>query len=205
MSEEQQPMEIVPTTSAQHIPFENLPQICTIEQSRNALEQLRTAINPEIIVATNPITNQQIQFQASGVQRIRGSESQNSNRGRDGFDDFYCSHHPVCILRNQDDEEFPDDEEWYYCFLDRFTGPQMARYDRGHDQHWQEFLERIQGFTLMSFEQWRDITTRIEGRGAADGCTVYTEEEVESFETFVQAHLRRLERNQQYETELFNS
>lgn len=209
MSEEQQPMEIASTGIVQLTDTNLQLTAANVQQMRDALRQFQQMVNPEIIVARNPLTNAQIQFQASNVQRIAGSEHQH-NRDRAGHENFHRSHYAVCLLRNQNDEIKPDAEAWYYDFLDQNNqdnqdGDLIARYDRGHDQHWQDFLARIEGFTLMSFEDWKENTTRIEGRGAANGCTVYTNEEVQTFETFVQAHCRRLERNHQYELQMVNS
>jgi hypothetical protein len=66
------------------------------------------------------------------------------------------SFHPVCLFQ---DGTF-DHEDWFYRFLDNYNGPLVARYDLFAEN--QEFTSRIADVVLMSFEQWKQHTTRSE-------------------------------------------
>lgn len=145
--------------------------------------------NVETISYTHPLTNELEEFH-SPVQHIQ--HVQNLTSG-DQIIHSYRSHHPVCTMINARTGNHPDDEDWYYRFLDKYNGPIVARYDRSHDGYFTAFQYRITGVVLMSFEDWKQHTLRIEGRSTSDN-ECYTLEEVSTFETFVQAHLRRLER-----------
>ena len=90
------------------------------------------------ITCTHPITRQTLTFAAP--------IDVNANEQR--------SHHPVCVFR---DGTF-DVEDWIYRVLDNYNGPLVARYDLFSENP--EFANRIADVVLMSFEQWKQHTTR---------------------------------------------
>ena len=142
----------------------------------------------EVITYTHPISGNRLGFQAS-IKHL-GCQGQCD---RQGFPISYRSHHPVALLRGGNGVR-PDDEDWFYRVVDQFNGDMIGRYDRAssYDDEY-NYVSRICGIVLMSFEQWRECTTRIEGSPNFNRRTSrpFTLADVQTFETFIQALERR--------------
>lgn len=152
----------------------------------------------EVITFTHPVTGDRLGFQAS-VKHVESQEDQENDErleryARQGYRISYRSHHPVALLRGENGVYHPDDEDWFYRVVDQFNGDMIGRYDHiSSDDMWDDFVSRIGRIVLMSFEQWRECTTRIEGSPNFDRRTTrpFTLADVQTFETFIQALERR--------------
>ena len=62
----------------------------------------------------------------------------------------YRSHYPVFMFS----DGTVDHDDFFYQFVDAYTGMTLGRYERHGSREWEEYKQRVVGVCLLSFDDW---------------------------------------------------